>query len=317
MSPPGHLWRDRRGAHAPGASLSGFGRGLRRWVAVAIVLPQLMIVPTHAAPISVRDDAGQVITLPAPARRVVALSPHLAEMAFAAGGGNRLVGVMRYSDFPPEVTRLPLIGDAFAINLEAVVALKPDLLLVWNSGLQPRQQQRLKTLGIPIYTNETTTVDGIVDSLRRLGRLFGTETVAEAAALRAEQDWATLRARHARRAPVRVFYQLWHEPLMTVNQGHLIDQAIRACGGVNTFANAPGLTPTVSWEAAVASDPQVVITSAATDEPAFLEPWSRFPRVEAVRHRRLKVIDGHKLARMTPRFIEAAADLCAAIDVAR
>lgn len=309
---PGDAWR----AQPESATLFACRARIHRG-AIAAVMLMATVSPAPAAPISVRDDAGQVLTLQAPARRVVALSPHLAELAFAAGGGDRLVGVVRYSDFPPEVARLPLIGDAFAINLEAVAALKPDLLLVWHSGLQPRQQQRLKSLGIPVYTNETITVDGIVDSLRRLGRLFGTEAVAEEVARRAEQDWAGLRARHARRPPVRVFYQLWHEPLMTVNQGHLIDQAIRACGGVNPFANAPGLTPTVSWEAAVAADPQVVITSAATDEPAFLEPWSRFPRVSAVRNQRLKVIDGHKLARMTPRFIEAAADLCAAIEVAR
>ncbi|WP_088282672.1 cobalamin-binding protein [Ideonella sp. A 288] len=295
----------RRGA-APAARVAGL---------VAALL--LAAAGAQAAPVNVRDDGGQVLTLPAPARRVVAVSPHLAEMVFAAGGGDRLVGVMRYSDFPPEAARLPVIGDAFAVNLEAVAALKPDLLLVWRSGVNPRQQQRLRTLGVPVYESETTSVEGIADTLRRLGRLLGTEPAAEAAAAQTETAWAQLRARHAGRPPVRVFYQLWHEPLMTVNQGHLIDQAIRACGGVNVFAQQPGLTPTVSWEAAVATNPQVVVTGAARDEPPHLEGWQRFSRVEAVQQHRLKVLDGHRLARMTPRFVEGAQALCSAIDSAR
>ncbi len=270
-----------------------------------------------AAPISVRDDSGQTVTLPAPARRVVTLAPHLAELVFAAGGGERLVGVMRYSDYPSQALQLPVIGDAFAVNLEALAALKPDLLLVWRSGLNPRQQQRLHTLGVPVYESETTSVAGIADSLRRLGRLLDTQAAAEPAARRTEAGWSTLLDRYSGRPTVRVFYQLWHEPLMTVSREHLIDQAIRACGGVNAFAGLPGLTPSISWEAAVAADPQVVITGTARDEPARLEAWQRFERVEAVRRGKLLSLDGHRLARMTPRFVEGAQALCEAIDGAR
>lgn len=283
----------------------------------ALLMAGLLAGGAPAAPLTVRDDAGQVLALQAPARRAIALAPHLAELVFAAGAGERLVGVMRYSDFPPEATRLPVIGDAFAINLEAMAALKPDLLLVWRSGLNPRQQQRLQTLGLPVYANEIVTVEGIADTLRRLGRLFGTELAAEAAASLTEGRWRALRERYAGRAPVRVFYQLWHEPLMTVNRGHLIDQAIGACGGINVFGGQPGLTPTVSWEAAVAADPQVVITGAEANEPARLEGWQRFGRVSAVKAGHLVALEGHRLARMSPAFIDGALALCEAIDRAR
>ena len=277
----------------------------------------MLALGAAAAPVTVRDDAGQALTLPVPARRVVAISPHLAELSFAAGGGDRLVGVMRYSDHPPEAARLPVIGDAFAVNLEAVAALKPDLLLVWRSGINPRQQQRLATLGLPVFNNEITTVDGIADTLRRLGQLFGTSPVAEAAAAQTEQRWRALRERYASRPPVRVFYQLWHEPLMTVNRGHLIDQAISACGGINVFAGLPGLTPTVGWEAAVTADPQVVVTGGEPNEPAHLEGWTRFRRVAAVKNQHLVALPGHRLARMTPAFVDGAQALCEAIDRAR
>ncbi len=270
-----------------------------------------------AAPVAVRDDAGHEVQLPAPARRIVAIAPHLAELVFAAGAGEHLVGVMRYSDFPSAAARLPVIGDAFALNLEAIAALKPDLLLVWQSGINPRQQQRLLDLGLPIFQSEITDVAGIAHTLRRLGQLADVATPANAAATHTLQQWQQLNSRFAQRAPVRVFYQLWHEPLMTAGRGHLIHQAIAACGGINVFASQPGLTPTVSWEAAVAADPQIIVTGAARDEPAHLQAWQRFPRLSAVRQGHLVVLDGHRLARMTPRFVEGARALCEALDRVR
>lgn len=287
------------------------------WRATCVLMLLLCIDASAAQGLSVRDDAGQVVTLNAPAQRVVALSPHLTELVFAAGGGERLVGVMRYSDHPPQAARLPVVGDAFAVNLEVIAALKPDLLLAWRSGMNPRQQQRLRDLGVPVYESESTSVDGIADTLRRLGQLLGTAPVADAQARQTEAQWAALRERYSGRAPVRVLYQLWHEPLMTVSSGHLIAQAIAACGGVNVFDGQPTLTPTVSWEAAVATDPQLVVTAAARDEPPHLEAWQRFARVAAVRHHQLKVIDGHLLARMTPRFVDGAQALCELVDGAR
>lgn len=292
-------------------------------VAPAVVLAAALTMTistastANAAPVTVRDDDGHQVTLPGPAQRVVALSPHLAELVFAAGAGPRLVGVMRFSDFPPEAAALPVIGDAFAINLEAVAALKPDLLLLWRSGINPRQQQRLPALGLPIYSNEISSVEGIVDTLRRLGRLFGTEASADAAAVATESRWAALRARYAHRPPIRVFYQLWNEPLMTVNRGHLIDQAITACGGINVFGGQPNLTPTVSWEAAVAANPQVVLTGSGPEAPARLEGWQRFKRVAAVQNGLVIALDGHRLARMTPAFVDGAQALCETIDRAR
>ena len=232
---------------------------MKRWLAGAALLASL--APGCAA-VTLRDDAGQALTLAAPARRAVALSPHLAELVFAAGAGDRLVGVVRYSDFPAEAARLPVVGDAFAINLEAIATLRPDLLLVWTSGLNPRQQQRLPSLGLPLYASEISRVAGIAQTLRQLGRLFGTEHAAEAAAAGTETRWAALRERYAGRPKVRVFYQLWHEPLMTVNDQHGIAEAIAACGGVNVFGQQSALTPTVGWEAAIAADPQIVVTGA-------------------------------------------------------
>jgi iron complex transport system substrate-binding protein len=270
------------------------------------------------AALSVRDDSGQRVSLAAPAQRVISLGPHLTELVFAVGGGAALKGVIRYSDHPPAAQEVPVVGDAFALDFEAIVKLRPDLVLVWGSGLNERHKARLRSLGLTVYESEIRHAQGIADTLRRLGTLLGHEATAESAARRFESRWHDLARSHAGKPPVRVFWQLWHEPLMTVNREHLIGEAIAACGGVNVFGALPLLTPSVSWEAAVAADPQLIATSGrAGDAGRDFASWQRFANVSAVRRQRFAHIDGNLIGRMGPRFVEGAAALCEAIDAAR
>lgn len=253
--------------------------------------------------------------LPRPARRIVSLAPHLTELVFAAGGGSRLVGVGRYSDYPPQARRLPVVGDAFAINLEAVARLQPDLILVWQSALPPRQRERLRRLGVPVWESDIHTVEELAATLHTLGRLMDTsQGGAAAAALLAR--WAALKQTYGARPPVRVFYQVWDAPLMTLNDRHLIGAALRACGGVNPFGGLEPLTPTVSWEAAVRADPQIVV-AATGEQTALRRAWARFPQVAAVRNGQLVGLPADLLTRMGPRFLDGAQALCEAIDAAR
>lgn len=270
-----------------------------------------------AQPVSARDDNGQEVKLTQPARRVIALAPNLIELAYAAGGGEALVGAVRYSDHPPAAKKLPRVGDAFALNLERIAQLKPDLVLVWQSGLPERQRVQLRALGVPLYESEIRRVDDIATTLQRLGVLFGTQPVADAAAATLMQRWQGLQTRYARRAPVRVFYQLWQQPLMTINGEHLIAQAIIACGGVNVFASLPTLTPTVGWEAVVQANPQLV-ASARVDDDSRMPPgrWPGLAQIDAVKHGHFALVPG-EIDRMSPRFVDGAQALCEAIDKAR
>ena len=272
---------------------------------------------THAE-VRVTDDAGHNVVLAAPAKRVISLGPHLTELAFAAGGGDALVGVIRYSDFPEAAKQLPIVGDAHAIDFERIAQLKPDLVLVWGSGLNERHKARLRSLGLTVYESEIRTAQGIPDTLRRLGTLVGHADTAEPEARRFETRWQTLAKRYEGKSPVRVFWQLWYEPLLTINREHLISEAMRTCGGVNVFADLPLLTPTVSWEAAVASDPQLIATSGrAQDSVRDFAAWRRFTNVSAVKQQRYASIDGDLIGRMGPRFVEGAEALCGAIEGAR
>jgi iron complex transport system substrate-binding protein len=284
-----------------------------------LLLAALLVLaaPAAADGIVVSDDRGHAIRLARPAQRVVVLGPHLTELVFAAGGGARVVGVLRYSDFPDAARALPIVGDAFALNLERIAQLKPDLVVVWHSGIAQRQREQLQALGVPVFESEIRNVAGIAATLQRLGTLLGSQASADAEAAALLRRWSALQARYAQRPPVRVFYQLWHAPLMTINGEHLIAQAITACGGVNVFAALPALTPTVSWEAAAQADPQLIATARVDGQSAPDGRWAELVAVDAVRHGRYALLPPDLLGRMGPRFIDGAQLLCEAIDGAR
>jgi iron complex transport system substrate-binding protein len=263
------------------------------------------------------DDGGHDVVLAHPAHRIVALAPHLAELVYAAGAGDRLVAVSRFSDYPPEARAKPVVGDAFAVDYETLTQLRPDLILVWGSGTAERTKAKLRSLGLPVYEIEIRNVDGLADTLRGIGRLAGTDGVAQARARAVGADWAALKAGYAGRRPVRVFFQLWDAPLMTLSGQHLISSAISACGGTNVFAELPTLTATVSWEVAVQRDPELVMTAGSASEPARPGRWGAFAQVSATRHGQFGHVDGDLIARSGPRFVDGARELCVAIDRAR
>lgn len=269
------------------------------------------------APIEITDDAGRTITLAAPARRIVTLAPHLAELVAAAGGVDQLVGVSRYSDFPNTVRGLPQISDAFAVNLEALAELKPDLVLAWRSGMNRRQLDRIESLGFTVFESEIDSIDDVASTLQRLGRLMGTSRIADAQAGQQRARWQSLAARYAHRSSVRVFYQVSSQPLMTVNGQHLVSRTMAACGGVNAFSGLPTLVATVSWEAAARADPQLIVLADTGDRASQLGQWPRLGEVAAVRAQRYAWIPADLLSRMGPRFVDGAALLCEAIDAAR
>ena len=285
--------------------------------AVIALLAALLALPLHAE-VRLTDDAGRAVVLAAPAQRVISLGPHLTELAYAVGGGGAMVGAIRYSDFPAAARQLPIVGDAHAIDFERIVQLKPDLVLVWGSGLNERHKARLRSLGLTVFESEIRHAQGIPDTLRRLGTLLGHADAAEAAARRFESQWLTLAKRYEGKPLVRVFWQLWHEPLMTINREHLISEAMRICGGINVFAELPLLTPSVSWEAAIAADPQLIAGSGRKeDAERDFAAWRRFTSVSAVKRQRIASIDGDRIGRMGPRFVEGAATLCEAIEAVR
>ena len=274
--------------------------------------------PVQAGEIQVRDDMGRSITLSAPAKRVVSLAPHVTELLFAAGAGDALVGVVSYSTYPPEAARLPVIGSHERLNLEAILALKPDLLVAWKSGNVHTQVEQLGKLGIPVFYSEPRELDDIASNLERLGMLAGTSITAGVAARNFRQRLHNLAENYARQLPIRTFYQIWHQPLMTINGEHLISQVITLCGGHNVFASLETLAPTVDREAVLHANPQVIIASGmAKQQPEWLEEWKQWPQLSAVRFDQLHFIEPDLIQRHTPRILDGADIMCEQLAEAR
>jgi iron complex transport system substrate-binding protein len=271
-----------------------------------------------AAAVQVLDDAGATIALAQPARRIVSLAPHLTELLFAAGAGSQVVGASEYSDQPAAALQIPRIGDSTLLDLERILAMKPDLLVIWRDGNAPQQLQRLARLGVPIYASEVHDLADIARTLRRLGRLAGTDAHAEARARDYEGALAELRQRYAGRRELRVFYQIWHRPLLTVNDRHLISQSLRLCGARNVFGTLPALTPTVGEEAVVQADPDAIVTGSVDPRGGDnLAGWRRLKNLRATRQGALVVVDPDTLHRSSDRIVDGARELCEKLDAVR
>lgn len=275
------------------------------------------VLPAQAQ-ILIRDDAGNELSLPGPARRIVSLAPHITETLFAAGAGERIVGAVAHSDYPLAARKLPVVGGYNNIDIEAVIALRPDLVIAWQSGNRNAHLDRITALGIPVYVNEALSIEGVARSLEAFGRLAGTDTSAREAARHFRGRATELAARYRDRPPVRMFYQIWNTPLMTVNGEHLISDVMRLCGGQNVFADLPMLAPRISVEAVLAADPEAIVASGMNaTRPEWLDQWRRWPGLAANAHGNLYFIDPDLIQRHTPRILDGASLLCDILDAVR
>jgi iron complex transport system substrate-binding protein len=263
------------------------------------------------------DGSGTRIELAVPARRVISLAPHATELLFAAGAGDRVVGVLSPADWPPEAAQLPKVGDASAVNLEGILALKPDLIVTWPY-LAPTQLDRLRAMGVPVYVSNPRTPLAIAEDIERLGVLTGHAESAAHAAGKFRARLAVARDRAAGSARVRVFYEIWDRPLYTIGGMHLITAAIEMCGGENVFASLPLPAPQVSVEAVLVAAPDAII--AGTDgavRPAWLDEWLTWRDLPAVARGNLLVVDANLLHRSGPRFAEGVEQICRALAAVR
>lgn len=274
----------------------------------------------HAAnaEIVVTDDTGATLRLKAPAQRIVSLAPHVTETLFAAGAGDRVVGAVEYSDYPEAAKKIPRIGGYSRLDLEAIAARKPDLVIGWASGNSPAHIDKLRALGLPVYLAQPERIDDAAANLERYGELAGTPGPARAAAAHFRARLAALRARHAARPPVRVFYQIWKQPLMTVGGGQVISDVIRLCGGENVFADLKPLAPKVTVEAVLAADPEVIVASGMGESrPEWLDDWRQWKSMTAVKRDNLFFVQPDLIQRHTPRLADGAERLCAHLETAR
>lgn len=277
----------------------------------------LCLITNAAVALSVHDDEGRELKLTQEAQRIVSIAPHITELLFNIGAGTRVVGTVNRSDYPPAARAVPRVGDNGRLDMERIVSLKPDVVVAWGGGNPPKDLERLRQLGLSVFVISPHRLDDVARHLELMGDITGMKAQAQRAAADYRRQLATLRTGYAGRTPVTVFYQVWQTPLMTIGGEQIISEAIALCGGQNIFAELPTLAPTVSIEAVLAKDPEMIITASEQPAAQVLANWRSWSQLRAVRHRQLVTISGDYMARATPIILRGVQRLCDIIDKAR
>lgn len=273
----------------------------------ACLLLAMLLLPALCQARTLLDQAGRSVVLPDRPQRVVSLAPSITEVVYALGRQELLKGTTQYSDDPPAAKELPRVGSYVRLDVEKIVALKPDLCLAIKDGNPLHAVTRLEKLGIPIYVVDPHNLAGIIRMITGLGEVLG---AAEPAALitgemRARAERIAARLGSAPSRP-KVFFQIDASPIVSAGRGTFIDELITLAGGRNLAAATAGY-PRFGWEEVLRLDPEVAIVASMAGgfSPADLKAgWQKWPTISAVQKQRLHVIDASLVDRPTPRLLD-------------
>lgn len=278
----------------------------------------LFVLSLPAAALEITDDAGTKITFSTPPQRIISLAPNLTELAYAAGMGEHLVAVSAYSDYPAAAQKLPQVGDAFRLDWERLLALQPDLILAWGSGLSAQDRAAFEKLKLKFMVLEPRRLEDIPRTLRLLGKIADTQAAAEIAAREFEQQRQTLQQKYAAKKSVRAYFQIGTAPMLTINGAHIISDVLLLCGAQNVFAELPMLVAAISEEALIEAQPQIMLSIAANPQTEIetQSEWRTLP-LQANHRGKMGFIHPDIISRATPRILLGAAQICMQVDSAR
>jgi iron complex transport system substrate-binding protein len=289
---------------------------IHRVLAVAL-LAAAVSLPAWSAT-SVIDDTGHTLSLPHIPQRIVSIAPGATEMLFAAGAGKQVIATVEYSDEPAAARAVPRIGDSNAIDLERVVALRPDVVVVWEGGNNAGQVAQLEKLGIPLYRHRVGRLGDLPASLRRLGQLAGTSAQAEQAAQNVEARLKELANQYGSGQKLSVLLEVWNRPIYTVGGSHMMTDALHLCGARNIFEDLREQGPAVNLEAVIARNPQVIIAVAPPGVAReWLDDWKRYKSLQAVRTNSLVPFEDTRLSRLGPSALGGTEALCKSLAALR
>lgn len=277
-----------------------------------------LIFTANVGAIEVVDDIGRTVKLEKPSQRIISLAPHVTENLFAAGVGHLIIGAVNYSDYPEQAKSIPQIGGYNNFNIELILAAQPDLVIGWKEGNQRQQVERLIDLGLPVYINDPHKLEDIARSIRHFGILTGEEDKADKAGNSFLERLTLLRNQYSGLRKVSVFYQVWHNPLLTVNDKQAIGHIIELCSGENVFASLTTLTPQVSIEAVLVKNPEAIIASGMDESrPEWLDNWKQWSFLQAVQQDNLFFVPPDIIQRHSPRMLEGAQQICEHLQTVR
>ncbi len=270
------------------------------------------------ADVRVVDDNDDEVRLAAPAQRIISLAPNITEVLFHIGAGELIVGADEYSNYPEAAKQILRVNNHAAANYELILSLKPDLVIAWQSGNGDKIISPLRKLGIPVFVVETREIERIPNLFRRFGQLSGNNELAQQRIEEFTQRLQLLGDAQIGKSVVRTFYQIWDQPLITLNGKHMVSDVIELCGGVNVFADAAPLVPYVNIESIVAADPQVIIAGGSQDEQSsWFSSWQKWDGISAVQHKQIYLIPADLMQRHSVRILDGAQMMCDYLDNAR
>lgn len=271
--------------------------------------------PATTAPVAdeltFTDHFGNSVALKATAQRIISLSPSVTESLFAIGAGGQMIGRTDYCNYPEEAMQLPSVGgfDSSTISVEAVIAMEPDLVIA-GSVYQADLVKALQEAGIPTFISQPTNIAEIAESVTLFGKLTGhaeeAKTVVDQMQTRVTAVREKVSAIPADQRPA-VFYEVWHEPLMSANGKTVVGEVIDLAGGVNIFADLPDEYPTVSVEQVIQSNPQFIFGPSSHADQLTIEMISQregWQDLTAVKNGAIHIVDGDIVSRYTPRIVE-------------
>jgi len=297
------------GSSADGCGGDGCGEMKRRGILTG------MPFMAHVSTRSFVDDAGHRIYLSKAPTRVVSLAPSVTEMLFSLGLDEQIVGVTEFCDYPPAAQSKPKVGYANP-SIEALVALRPELVFAPKDFLRPDLQSKLEQLKIPLFVLEAQSVEDIPLQIHTLGTMFERTSIANDVTQAMRQRIGEIRQKVETLSAKRVLYVLNSQPLITVGPGSFIHQMISLAGGTNIAAQAGVAYPRLSMETVLAQDPEVLIFPVGDVETvpkSEQQQWLRWESLSAVKAKRVHEVSSNLLNRPGPRIIDGLAQLAKAI----
>ena len=250
--------------------------------------------------------------------KIVALAPHIVELLYSIGAGDHIIATTDYADYPEAANGIPRVGSYAGLQVEKIIAMKPDIVIAWKTGNPVADVRRLEDFGLNVVYSDIVTLEDVATELQRLGRITGHIEEAQRQAEKYSRSLAGLRQQYQSLPPVTVFYELWSRPLTTVAGSAWPQQQLTLCGARNLFRNLSQDYPQVSIEQVVIADPDVIIQpdhNGKTDIDGI--DWARWPQLRAVKAGMIIHPDADQAHRMTLRALDATRELCAAIARAR
>jgi len=276
---------------------------------LGIILLALLFTPRGSVARTLTDQAGRVVEVPEQIIRVVSLAPSITEVVYSLGRQKLLVGATQYSDDPPEAKLLPRVGSYVRLDVEKILALKPDLCLAIRDGNPRHSVERILSFGIPVYVVDPKNLDEIIEMIAGLADLLGAGAQSELITSNMRNRIKDVKKRLAGVSErPRVFFQIDAAPIISAGRGTFIHELITTAGGVNMAAEkAVDSYPKFSWEDILGFGPEVAIVASMAggfSVEALKAGWNRWPQLPAVKHNRVYVIEAGLVDRPTPRLID-------------